>query len=343
MSSPHCRCSDGTCQTFPVEPVTGTGGVSIRRSVGANGANDPQDSKTIQDALNRVSASQGGAEPKLVVDGLPWAKTIAAIRKFQSRQSLIADGRVDPNGPTIARLNSLLASGTAVASAPIGVTPATMETLYSVVLPEVRNCVRAAEATLLLAWTELSFGSGGVSPGKNALALVNLHFAISQNPAWQLDLSLIQRVFRNMAALLNRNLSGVERTFQPFQGTVSATDLVTKRNAVAIAFSDGPSGGPPVKGRTLDGTPITFEVDKIYIMPPFQYQSPDGRSLTLIHEMSHYFGGAERTPNEIKDTRYGWRDALVTLTPSQKARNADCYSNFAFEARWNRPPMAFPS
>lgn len=343
MSSPHCRCTDGTCNTFPVEPVTGSGGVSIRRSVGANGANDPQDSAAIQNALNRVSAAQGGANPPLAVDGLPWGKTIAAIRKFQARQGLVADGRVDPNGPTLRRLNALLASGPAVSSAPAGVTPATMQTLYSAVLPEVRHCLRAAEATLLLAWTELTVGSGAVGTGKNALALTNLHFAVSQNPAWRLDLSMVQRIFCNMGALVNRNMSGVERTFQPFPGTMSATGMVTGRNPVAIAFSDGPSGGPPVGARTLDGQAIQFEVDKIYVLPTFQHQSPDGRSVTLLHEMAHYFGGPDRSPNEVGDIRYGWRDSLSSLTPAQKARNADCYANFAFEARWSRPPLTVPA
>jgi hypothetical protein len=93
----------------------------------------------------------------------------------------------------------------------------------------------------------------------------------------------------------------------------------------------------------LDGKRITFEVDKIYIMPPFQFQPPDGRSLAVMHEMSHYFGGPDNAPDEIRDTGYGWRDTLSSLTPSQKARNADCYSNFAFEARWNHPPMTFPA
>jgi hypothetical protein len=343
MPSPHCRCSDGTCKKLPVEPVPSSGGISIRRSVGANGANDPQDSKTIQDALNRVSVSQGGADPKLAVDGLPWGNTVAAIRKFQTNQALVADGRVDPNGPTINRLNVLLATGPVISSAPIGVTPATMASLYSGVLPEVRLCVRAAEATLLLAWPELLFGSGTLV-GKNALALVNLHFAISQNLAWQIDFIMIQRIFRNMNALLNRNLSNVEHTFEAFQGTVSATDLVTTRgNEVAIAFSDGPSDGPPTSIKTLDGKRIILEIDKIYILPAFQFQPLDAHIVTIIHEMGHYFGGQDNAPDEIKDTARGWRDQMTSLTPAQKARNAECYANFAFEAQWRRPPLTIPS
>ena len=308
MPSPHCRCSDGTCKALSVEPVPGSGGVSIRRSVGANGANDPQDSKTIQDALNSV-----------------------------------ADGRVDPNGPSINRLNLLLASGPAISSAPIGVTPDTMASFYSGVLPEVRLCVRAAEAALLLAGSELHFGSG-TPGGKNALELVNLHFAISQNPAWLIDFSLIQRIFRNMNALLNRNQTNAEHTFEAFQGTVSATDLVTTRgNAVAIAFSDGPGDGPPVPVRTLDGRRVILEIDKIYILPAYQFQPLDSNIITVIHEMGHYFGGPENSHDEIMDTARGWRDKMTSLTPAQKARNADCYANFAFEAKWHREPMTFPS
>jgi hypothetical protein len=80
---------------------------TISASVGSGGVNRKDDSMTVQELLNEVPANQGGPSPQLVVDGLPWTKTIAAIRHFQKVQLNFKwpDGRVDPNGKTLARLN----------------------------------------------------------------------------------------------------------------------------------------------------------------------------------------------------------------------------------------------
>lgn len=80
---------------------------SILASVGASGTNRKDDSMTVQDLLNQVPMGQGGPDPLLAVDGLPWQKTIAAIKRFQKIQVNLKfpDGRVDPNGPTLAALN----------------------------------------------------------------------------------------------------------------------------------------------------------------------------------------------------------------------------------------------
>jgi hypothetical protein len=80
---------------------------AISASVGSGGVNRKADSMTVQELLNEVPAAQGGPSPQLVVDGLPWTKTIAAIRNFQKVQLDFKwpDGRVDPNGKTLAKLN----------------------------------------------------------------------------------------------------------------------------------------------------------------------------------------------------------------------------------------------
>ena len=81
---------------------------SITASVGLGGVNRKDDSMSVQDLLNKVPPDQGGPAPLLAVDGLPWQKTIAAIKNFQRVQVGVnqPDGRVDPNGPTLAALNT---------------------------------------------------------------------------------------------------------------------------------------------------------------------------------------------------------------------------------------------
>ena len=80
---------------------------TISSSVGQGGKNVKTDVVTVQELLNKVPLAEGGPQVPLKVDGLAWAKTIAAIKRFQSVSlgHKWPDGRVDPGGKTFARLN----------------------------------------------------------------------------------------------------------------------------------------------------------------------------------------------------------------------------------------------
>lgn len=81
----------------------------LERSVGQAGANHATDVRVVQRLLNDWLGKN--AQPQLKVDGLSGPKTIAAITLFQKKISSIADGRVDPQGPSIqALLNQHLAN-----------------------------------------------------------------------------------------------------------------------------------------------------------------------------------------------------------------------------------------
>jgi hypothetical protein len=71
------------------------------------GVNFPNDVTVVQELLNRVPQTSGGPPVKLQVDGVCGPMTRDAIQKFQMRQFGFggADGRVDPNGRTLAKLN----------------------------------------------------------------------------------------------------------------------------------------------------------------------------------------------------------------------------------------------
>ncbi len=81
---------------------------TLSASVGQAGANHPYDVITIQSMLNRIPLEQGGPNPRLSEDGLVGPRTIDAIRRFQQHHGLAVDGRIDPNGRTLAKLNQLL-------------------------------------------------------------------------------------------------------------------------------------------------------------------------------------------------------------------------------------------
>lgn len=74
---------------------------SITESVGRGGSNRKADTRKIQKILNAIFP----AAP-LVVDGDCGRKTIRRIERFQRRFMHNVDGRVDPNGRTLRRLNA---------------------------------------------------------------------------------------------------------------------------------------------------------------------------------------------------------------------------------------------
>ena len=347
MGRPFTRTGDFKCERVlpALGPIVGL--VAIERSVGAGGRNQLDDSKTIQDGLNRVPLAQGGADPKLAVDGLPWGKTIAAIRRFQQVQRLpVIDGRADPSGPTVRRMNALLAPGSPLGLGSQGGLTVPAETVQKVyrMLPEVLRFVLAADAKLALAWNEMLTGPKPIGTGAAALAMVNRHFSFDRNPNWQADFPFVRGIFRDMAALLHRNIGGAEQTFQAGPGAgPSATDIVLGRNSPAITFPDGRhSQGKVIKAKDRDGKPVVLDTGKIHILVPFRFNTGEAQVLTLIHEMAHYLGDDEGKPNSIDDHRYGWVDRQADLPPRLKARNAECYGNLAFDATLGRRPFVIP-
>lgn len=77
---------------------------SIKTSVGKGGRNVAADVETVQALLNKHCSMAGFA--KLKVDGDAGKKTIGAIKAFQTKVVKIsADGRVDPGGKTLGKLN----------------------------------------------------------------------------------------------------------------------------------------------------------------------------------------------------------------------------------------------
>ena len=84
--------------------------IFIHKSVGAGGRNDANDVRAVQKQLNDQSMPP---RQMLVVDGKAGPKTAAMIRDFQSVVLGVRnpDGRVDPNGRTLAALNAMDSQG----------------------------------------------------------------------------------------------------------------------------------------------------------------------------------------------------------------------------------------
>jgi len=75
-------------------------------SVGIGGKNVAPDVTSVQELLNLAPGGLGGPPFPVVVDGVIGPETVAAINRFQSKNFGWADGRVDPSGKTLAKLNA---------------------------------------------------------------------------------------------------------------------------------------------------------------------------------------------------------------------------------------------
>lgn len=85
---------------------------SINGSVGAGGINRDADVRAIQELLNRHVSRLGLI--RLFVDGATGPRTLEAIRRFQKMVMglVMPDGRVDPQGRTLAALDGGVTGGT---------------------------------------------------------------------------------------------------------------------------------------------------------------------------------------------------------------------------------------
>jgi hypothetical protein len=85
--------------------------ITITASVGKGGSNQQADVSAVQAALKRVGLS-------VDINGTADAKTIAAIERFQSTALGFSDGRIDPGGRSLTRLNTTADGAMARATTP---------------------------------------------------------------------------------------------------------------------------------------------------------------------------------------------------------------------------------
>jgi len=81
---------------------------ALRGSVGLHGNNWYSDIATVQDMLNQIAVAYGGAAPPFFTLGSYSQQLVDAIRRFQSVNHLVSDGRVDKNGPSFRKMLTLL-------------------------------------------------------------------------------------------------------------------------------------------------------------------------------------------------------------------------------------------
>lgn len=316
--------ADMTCITRLASGGGGGSSVVIKAAVGSADPprcrNFPDDVRTIQAALNRFSPVEGGPEPPLVVDGICGPKTRKAIYHFQKKWDLmpknwkVPDGIVDPEGPTIRRLRE--GSGSIVN--PPGE--------FLARIPRVIGVTTAARAALGLAKTFLQRGGAPSTPqllpslgliGQAEASKVDRHFKINKTANPLARLTQIETMFLNMLTAIG---------FVP-QGVVLAADEPASMAQSSFMFTF--EGGYHLRGRndTFEGIPV----GSIYLCPKSRALGDDGFTYAMIHELAHFTGPV--SPG-ITDHAYFHKNPqrYRSLLPELAFRNADCYSQFAFDA-----------
>ena len=317
-------------------------GSEIYASVGIGGLNQLSDVVIIQQALNDVLIYQGRPNPLLEVDGNCGAKTKSAIQNFQLKHFgwSGADGRVDPNGATIAKLNEVNGDVSTISyQISAGKTPPTDPLTGAARVARVRalagqmnSCLDAAikDATMALAVVNAPDQQNADFPSFSRAArmcLINCHFGIDLFPAHERLQRLLKvlEVFKVMKNVFSRpgNMWGAW-----------IFDYNPTNDRGIYAFCAW--GGYFRPGEKHTSPWGYVRSDTIYLSDKLDIVSNEQVVMTMIHELAHFVG----FPEHITDHGYGWIDdpRMTKLVSWQRLYNAESYCNYSFDARFGRRP-----
>jgi hypothetical protein len=330
-----------TCVPMGASSSAPTAGpLAIQFSVGVGGKNLRPDVLRIQEALNRVPVTQGGPTPALVPDS--WIGPAKA------------DGRVDPNQYTIAKLREFQAGPTAApgcACPPKGVTSSSSlvepSGLPAPTLP-IMDRVYDSLPTCLL-WNiqarrclnkAIRLQSGDVTveevdDAAKCLDVVDRCFKVKALPTEEglREMKAVRDVFNK----INRVITNSERNVRFFHLAPPGTE--TRGGVVIQAFTypggftrRGPDGNPPMSNPDFVGPNLSQ--NGIYICEP---SVRDSTALHLVdilnHEMAH-FAGPEAMADRIQDPA---GNLAALALPHHTAMR--CASNYAWLAWLARLPQ----
>ena len=303
------------CKAFRYE-----GGVSARqitRSVGNGGVNLKDDSLKIQKLLNMIAPADGGPVPAtpeglgLKEDGVCGSKTIAAIRTFQLRQGTGRDGRVDPNGGTLKRMNE-------VPKIKLQSRNASILAKVAMAMPSLIATADKANRGADQAMGYLrSGGSSGLGFGRRAYEMADLYFSFGNQPVTQTlaELDFIRTTYSRVRTVLMRR-----------------PDNMTGGSPLGVSiFTIDPLGEPYIAyspTQTGDGEQPISEVHSglIYLCERADGLAPDLLTHVLFHELIHFVD--DETQGRSIDDSAKYREKAIKAPHKMKIRNADNFALF---------------
>lgn len=297
--------------------------VVISSSVGLRSTNLATDVTEIQKALNRITPGYGGPVTPLVPDGVCGSKTVKAIQDFQLHHFdwKGADGIINPNGETLAKINQILSKPQA---APPQIYPPdapevsdAFELTLKIYVAEARRWVSEARMEL----TALEPFINSLNAGSENYHRLNNVFAVEQSPNRHAVLRKILQVYDDMERAFQRYDGSGKGVFELYRGAATGT---TNGGAV-IAFTTAAGFYYMIGSETYLNDFGKCRNDKIYMMPSGMvlWANRDTTFLTsvLIHEMAHFVGGWHSV-----GTIMDWNDQGTLL---ERLRSANCYQLYA--------------
>ena len=255
---------------------------AITRSVGAGGVNKPADVTEVQQLLNQVPVAQGGAAPPFLLFGTCNSATLAAILRFQKMQvPAFADGRIDPGGPTLAKLNKLAAG-----PGPVPTPGSSTGSLTDVT--RARGIAQTWLTAVEPAITGFVFSVGkGLSPAQApSLAMIedafHKHFKLIVDASKKNAAHPNVKVFKPVAD--KTFLPTIRATFRAIHGVVANPGKFSLITA-ATATADGADG----IAAYVKATGGNIQVSPAFNSPA---RGPNCQAAIVVHEATHVVDGA---------------------------------------------------
>ncbi len=283
----------------------------ISKSVGQGGFNLKPDVLKIQKLLNLISPKDGGPLIPLKEDGFIGPKTLGAIRSFQAFHSLGSDGRVDPNGLMLKKMNEVPKEGLALRNSRI---------LLKVVqsMPDLVAMAGKAVRKIEEAMDFVRLGAGGLFTKKKSFDLAELHFAFgNQSDSVTLsELAFIRTTYDRVSTVLRRHFSPITGG-NPFGVNIFTIDPLGLPH---FAYSPTQAG---------DAKRPIPEVHSglVFLGEKSDTAVPDLFTHILFHELIHFVDDESGGRNIGDAGKY--REKAMRAAHAVRMRNSDNYALFA--------------
>jgi hypothetical protein len=286
---------------------------------------------TVQRLLNGVPPGEGQPTPLLAEDGWIGPKTVGAINRFQKKQFGWQDGRVDPKGPTLRRLNALRPALTSPLQPILDFLTSLRHRvrLFRVhrTMPDLKLAARTGLRKVEEAMTHLTLGSGALQSNAEAYRLADLHFAFGKQASSKTleELGFIRTTFNRVRTVLD----GRPSVFggNPFGEAIFEIDRDGKEKLGWMAYS-------PMETSEHTGH---ANAGHIYLCDRLDWTLPDLFTHILMHELFHFVDD-ESQERQIVD--HGYRAEAMKLPHAKRMHNADNYALFAFHVTFGKDRLA---
>ncbi|MGI8813202.1 MAG: peptidoglycan-binding protein [Pyrinomonadaceae bacterium] len=308
--------SSNDCVEFRFEG--GLSASSIRASVGQGGFNIHDDARKIQRLLSLVSPPDGGPVQALKEDGIVGPKTLAAIKAFQTRQGTGHDGRIDPGGETLRRLNNLPKPALAAKNA------ARMARVTRL-MPDLLAMSEKARFGVDRAIDFLQLGQSGLGTSQKAFDIANLYFAFGNQPAGAsiAELSFIRTTYLRVRTVIGRRFDA-NTAGSPFGVSVFTIDPLGLND---VAYS---------RRQSADDNREIPEVHSglIYLCDKSDIVPADLLPHVLFHELIHFVD--DENGGRAIDDAGKYREKAMKAPHLIRMRNADNFALFATHLHFGR-------